>query len=274
MRTGQTSFLTAHRLWGPSRRVSQPCSPVPAARVCSPHKIEWTKYHSVWSQICNRRTISSKQKKKKSSVLPMQESGLRIVGILPFRQLPHDDGILAGLGESQLSKPPHTVHVVAVDVSRGERREMDRDSREAPAFHNRQKWTGDLYRCLLNYSSEDLWYSNEPLIAFWSFSEFTSHSLRAWSIPHDSIWSPFRLKSALRTSSRWPSTPPKMAMQTLVLRFHKRRAWSGRSRVGTLSDQLSPANLSCYTAPLLAERRMWWLEGWTFSSLIEFPWPK
>ena len=67
-------------------------------------------------------------------------------------------------------------------------------------------------------------------------------SLREWSMPQDMILSPFMSKSADKTSSRWPSTPPKMAMQWSVLMFQSLKVWSldtDSSKLGSLGWNLS-----------------------------------
>jgi hypothetical protein len=58
------------------------------------------------------------------------------------------------------------------------------------------------------------------------------------------------LLTALRTSSRWPSTPPNIAIQTSVLMFHNLKAWSFDTDNSKLGSR-----------------------GWNFSSFIAWPWP-
>lgn len=58
------------------------------------------------------------------------------------------------------------------------------------------------------------------------------------------------LLTALRTSSRWPSTPPNIAIQTSVLTFHNLKAWSFDTDNSKLGSR-----------------------GWNLSSFIAWPWP-
>ena len=53
--------------------------------------------------------------------------------VLPlWRWLPEDNAVLTGLREGQLPKPADTVHIVAMDVSCGEYREVRREGGKAP----------------------------------------------------------------------------------------------------------------------------------------------
>ena len=66
----------------------------------------------------------------------MQQGGL-VTGTVPFLgELPHDHTVLTGLGECQLPKPSHTVHVVTMDVTSREGGKVDGHCRETPASHD------------------------------------------------------------------------------------------------------------------------------------------
>ena len=56
----------------------------------------------------------------------------RCGGLLWLGRPPEDHTVLARLGESHLPKPPDTVHVVTMNVTSGEEREVDQGSRETP----------------------------------------------------------------------------------------------------------------------------------------------
>lgn len=65
----------------------------------------------------------------------MQHCGGGGGSVLPLRRrLPEDNTVLTGLGEGQLPEPADTVHVVAMDVSRGEYREVRRKGGKTPMW--------------------------------------------------------------------------------------------------------------------------------------------
>lgn len=67
----------------------------------------------------------------RQSLLLVQDGG-RVGVLLLLGRLPEYNAVLTGLGESEIPKPPDTIHVVAVDISCGEGGEVHQDHRKTP----------------------------------------------------------------------------------------------------------------------------------------------
>lgn len=83
--------------------------------------------------------------------------------------------------------------------------------------------------------------------------------------------------TALKTSSRWPSTPPKMATRVSVWMFQRRSAWSDKH---TANYEITCSKrCMCWSVeglrslPLLTDSKRFGSLGWNLSSLIALPWP-